>query len=246
MKIHFAFIFVFCPLAEAFSQQTQSPLIISKLTDNFYIYQTFSEYKGSRIPANGMYVVTHQGVVIIDSPWDTTQFQPLLDSIKKRHNKNAEVVLATHFHDDRTAGLEYYASKGIKTYTTKATDDLSKKTGKKRAQFIMRGDTTFQVGQYRFDVYFPGHGHTPDNVVVWFPGERVLYGGCLIKSVDDATLGNLNDADPDAYPATVKNVEQKFKNPRYVIPGHNRWTDTEALAHTQRMATKLRSEKGKK
>ena len=152
-------------------------LRISPLTGDFYIFTTYNLYKGEKIPANGMYMVTDHGVVMIDSPWDTTQFQPLLDSIKAKHNKNVVMCFATHFHEDRTGGFDYYRQLGIKTYSTRRTDELSKKRGMKRAEFLMDKDTVFTVGQYSFQIYYPGHGHAPDNIVVWFEKEKILYGG---------------------------------------------------------------------
>jgi metallo-beta-lactamase class B len=220
--------------------RAQTPALkISPLTGDFYVYTTYSDYKGTPFPANGMYVVTSDGVVIIDSPWDTTQFQPLLDSITARHNKNAIVCIATHFHEDRTGGLEYFQKAGIKTFTTKQTDALSRKRGMKRAEFLIQKDTVFNVGQYSFQTFYPGHGHAPDNIVIWFEKEKILYGGCLIKSVTDKNLGNLGDASVKDYARTVKNVIEKCKNPRYVIPGHNDWRDVQSIKHTLSMAELL-------
>jgi metallo-beta-lactamase class B len=236
------FIFVGSILAQSTTQQ----LKISSLTDNFYVFTTYNLYKGNRIPANGMYLVTNNGVVIFDSPWDTTQFQPLLDSIKMRHNQEAVLCIATHFHEDRTGGLEYYNQQGIKTYTTRQTDELSKARGMKRAQFLINKDTSFIVGQYSFATVYPGKGHAPDNIVIWFEKERILYGGCLIKSVDDNTLGNLGDASVEDYATTIKNVQQKCKDPRYVIPGHNDWTDPKSVGHTLSMAHQLKKKASSK
>ena len=123
-------------LGTIFGQNADSSLKISHLSGDFYVFTTYNYYKGNRIPANGMYLLTNKGAVMFDSPWDTTQFQPLLDSIKARHNKSVVMCIATHFHEDRTGGLEYYRQLGIKTYTTKQTDELSKKRGMKRAEFF--------------------------------------------------------------------------------------------------------------
>lgn len=229
-------------LPKTYGQTTNSNLIITHLSDNFYVFTTFNLYKENRIPANGMYLVTNEGVVMFDTPWDTTQFQPLLDSIKVKHNKNVVMSFATHFHEDRTGGLEYYRQQGIKTYTTKKTDDYSKETGKKRAEFLMYHDTIFSVGGYSFQVYYPGHGHAPDNIVIWFQKERILYGGCLIKSTEDDNLGNLGDANVNTYAATVKNVLKKCNRPAYIIPGHNDWKSTKSLKHTLKMAQQLLKE----
>jgi len=223
-----------------FGQHADSSLKISHLTGDFYVFTTYNYYKGNKIPANGMYLLTNDGAVMIDSPWDTTQFQPLLDSIRVRHNKKVALCIATHFHEDRTGGLEYYRQQGIKTYTTTLTDELSKKRGMKRAEFLIKNDTVFMVGQYSFQTYFPGHGHAPDNIVIWFKKEKVLYGGCLLKSVDDDNLGNLSDASVTDYYTTIKNVQLKCRKPKYIIPGHNDWTSTRSLKHTLEMARKLK------
>jgi len=226
-----------------FAQHSTDKLNISHLTGDFYVFTTYNLYKGNRIPANGLYVVTTNGVILIDSPWDSTQFQPLLDSIKARHNKTVTLCMATHFHEDRTGGLAYYKQQGIKTYTTKQTDELSKKRGMKRAEFLLDNDTTFTVGQYSFQTYYPGHGHTADNIVIWFEKARVLYGGCLIKSVDDSTLGNLADADVKAYATTLKSVRLKYKKHSHIIPGHNDWKSNRSLEHSIKMAEDLQQEK---
>ncbi|HXB42408.1 MAG TPA: hypothetical protein VNV85_00050, partial [Puia sp.] len=114
-------------LSNSFGQTKASGLKIYHLTGDYYIYTTYVSLDGAAFPANGMYLVTNKGVVLFDTPWDSAQFQPLLDSIKFKYNKNVVMCIATHFHEDRTAGLTYYRQRGIKTYTTKKTDELSKK-----------------------------------------------------------------------------------------------------------------------
>jgi len=214
-------------------------LKISRLTENFYVFTTYSNYQGSKYPANGMYVVSDEGVLLFDSPWDTTQFQPLLDTIMSRHKKPVVFCIATHFHEDRTAGLEFYKSKGVKTYTTIKTDSISKARGMKRGEFMIGRDTTMRFGQYSFEIIYPGPGHAPDNIIAWFGKEKILYGGCLIKSTDDKTLGNLGDANLKAYAGTLKYVERRCPDPHYIIPGHNSWKNKKSLKHSRKMAEKL-------
>ena len=220
-------------------QNPATNLKISHLTGDFYVFETYGSYKDQKIGANAMYLVTSQGVVLFDTPWDTTQFQPLLDSLKARHNKNLILCIATHFHEDRTGGLEYYRQKGVRTYTTKKTDEISIKRGMKRAQYLIEKDTVFKIGQYSFQIYYPGEGHTPDNIVIWFEKEKILYGGCLVKSAGEKTLGNLADANQKVYAQTIKNVQAKCSNPKYIIPGHNNWKNKRSLQHTLEMALKL-------
>ncbi len=227
-------------LTNIFGQAKDMKLKISHLTGDFYIYTTYNTYQESKVPANGMYLVTNNGVVMFDTPWDTTQFQPLLDSIKLKHNKTVVMCFATHWHSDKTAGLEYYRQQGIKTYTTKLTDELSKKNNKKRAEILMANDTAFNVGQYSFETYYPGQGHTEDNIIIWFKKEKILYGGCLIKGADDENLGYTDDGNIIAYASTLKKVQQKCRKPKFIIVAHSDWKNINSLKHSLVMAKALK------
>lgn len=215
--------------------QNNDALQISQLTGDFYIFTTYQTYKNTKVPANGMYVVTREGVVIIDPPWDKTQTEPLLEHIKTKHGKNVIMSFSTHFHEDRTNGIELLKSKGVKTYTTTKTDELSQKNGYERAEFLLEKDKSFAVGQYKFQTFYPGEGHSPDNIVIWFPKEKILYGGCFIKSTEADDIGNLSHANINEWSNSIKKVQKKFKNPKYIIPGHQEWDSTDSLNHTLKL-----------
>ena len=215
-----------------FGQANKQPLSISHLTGDFYVYTTSRMLDGTPIPANSMYVVTDGGTVMIDTPWDTTQFQPLLDSIRIRHHSNVVLCVATHFHSDKTAGLDFLKQKGIPTFSSKMTFDLCKERHEKQAASFFTKDTTFVVGNHRFFAFYPGEGHTMDNIVIWCGDEKVLYGGCLVRSSETDDLGNLADANTAAWKGTILNVIHHFPDIRYVIPGHFGWKDNKGLEHT--------------
>lgn len=233
-------------LSNSFAQSKNSPLQISHLMGDFYVYKTFHDYKGTLISANAMYLVTDKGVVLFDAPWDKTQFKPLLDSIKARHHKEVVMCFATHSHEDRAGGLEFYGKKGIKTYTIKLTGQILEKNNEKRAEFIIPNDTTFTVGQHTFEVYYPGKGHAPDNIIVWFNKEKVLYGGCFIKSTEAKDLGYLGDSDVKEWEKSIKKVQSKFKKPKYIITGHDDWKDLSSLNHTLKLVQEYNTASGKK
>lgn len=235
----------FLSLTKIFGQPEEPKLKISHLAGDFYIYTTYNTYKGSKVPANGMYLVSGDGVVMFDTPWDTTQFQPLLDSIKLKHNKDVKMCIATHWHSDRTDGLEYYKKRGIKTYTTVLTDEWCRKNEKKRAEYLIEKDTIFTVGQYSFETFYPGQGHTEDNIVIWFGNDKILYGGCLIKGSEADDLGFLGDGNVKEYYATLLKVKEKFPAPKYIVVSHHDWTNINSLNHSIKLARKLKK-KGEK
>jgi glyoxylase-like metal-dependent hydrolase (beta-lactamase superfamily II) len=83
-------------------------------------------------------------------------------------------------------------------------------------------------------VFYPGAGHTIDNVVAWVPSDGVLFAGCLVKSITAPDLGNVADADLGAYPATIRRLADTYR-PRHVIPGHGTIAG-DSIAHTSALA----------
>ncbi|MBS1634571.1 MAG: BlaB/IND/MUS family subclass B1 metallo-beta-lactamase [Bacteroidetes bacterium] len=226
-------------LSVAYAQNT--PLQITHLTGNCYIFTTFHDYKGSAVSANGMYMVTDAGVVLCDTPWDTTQCKPLCDSIFRRHQQKVVLCISTHAHEDRTGGLPFFRRYGARTYTSVFTDSLCRIKKEHRAEFLFKNDTVFRVGEQTIQTYYPGPGHAPDNIVLWIKNAGILYGGCFIKSTEATDLGNLGDANTNAWPQSIQNVKRKFRNPAYVIPGHQGWANKASLDHTLMLLRKYKA-----
>lgn len=212
-----------------------SKLQITHLIDDFYIFTTYQDYKAELFPANGMYLLTNEGAILIDTPWDTTQFQPLLDSIKSMHNQEVILCIATHAHNDRASGFSYYQSLGIQTFATEQTDQICEKEGIPRPEFILDPTALFNVGNTTFEIFYGGPGHTSDNIVIWFAAQNILYGGCLVKSTQANNLGYVGDANVDEWIQTIKNIQKRFGKPAFVIPGHQNWQDINALKHTKKL-----------
>lgn len=211
---------------------TTIDLKITPLVGDYYIFTTYKPINGNPFPSNGMYCLSPEGAVLFDTPWDTTQFQPLLDSIFARHQQKVIACISTHSHDDRTAGLEFFRKKGIKTYSSKQTYDLCKERNEKQAEFYFTKDTSFTFGHHRFDTYYPGEGHTKDNIVIWCNDAKIVYGGCLVKSTENNGLGYIADANMNEWARTIKNVMKKYPKRGYVIPGHFGWGNKRGLEHS--------------
>lgn len=86
-----------------------------------------------------------------------------------------------------------------------------------------------------FELRFPGAGHAPDNVVAYFPRQRVLLGGCLVKADTATTMGYVGAADVENWPVAVARVRAAYPQARLVVPGHGRVSGPEALVHTKRL-----------
>lgn len=214
-------------------------LRISPLDDSTCVFTTWQDYQGTPVSSHGLIKSTSAGVILIDTPWDTTQFQPLLDSVKVRFNQEVKLVISTHSHADRTAGLNYYASKGISTYSSFSTWKICGERGEPQAEHVFYHDTLFQIGNITLRTFFPGAGHAPDNIVIWFPDNKLLYGGCFIKSTDATDLGNRADANLGTWADAIRLTQNTFPHPKWIIPGHGSWESRRSLIHTLKLIRKV-------
>ena len=230
--------------AVSFAQGLSQPLQIRHLTDSFFVYTTYRDFGGNLFPSNSMYLVTNRGILMFDTPWDTTQLQPLLDSMLSRHGQKPRLVISTHYHDDRVAGVSSLDQAGVTTLSTHQTRSLAAAEGNDVPAFGFATDTTIVFGGYRIETFYPGKGHTEDNIVIWFPDHRILYGGCFVKSTQSKDLGNTADADPEEWARSVRKLMGQYPEPEFVIPGHFSWDDPQSLKHTLKLIERhLKQEK---
>jgi len=85
-------------------------------------------------------------------------------------------------------------------------------------------------------VYYPGAGHTEDNIVVWLPKEKILFGGCLVKSLHAKHLGYTEDAVISEWPNSIQKIINRYPDIKLVVPGHGSIGDVSLLTHTQKLA----------
>jgi len=188
---------------------------------------------GSVIPANGLVVKEGGGLVLIDTAWGEMLTADLLDEIHREIKLPVRRAIVTHSHADRIAGADLLRQRGIPVFAhpltcRRAAAVAIAMPSDSLAGLRKPGDAEF-VGSV--EVFYPGPAHSPDNIVVWVPSARVLFGGCAVKSVD-SNLGNLADADTRAWPDAIHRVMERYRLAEVVVPGHGAEGGRELLTHT--------------
>lgn len=228
---YFSFLFLIGSLT--FAQI--KPLIIEPLNDKLFVYQSFNHFKGVEYNANAMYLVTKDGVVLFDVPWQESQYQTLLDSIKVKHQLPVIAVFVTHSHEDRAGDLSFFNALNIRTYASAKTNHILREQGRAEATHLIEIGKTYKFGKEKFAVEFFGEGHTSDNLTIWFPKYKVLNGGCLVKGSAAENLGNVAEANLYAWPKTINEISQKHPKIKQVIPGHDAWRGEGHLSNTLKL-----------
>lgn len=207
-----------------------------KITDGVWRHITTLETKEyGPVPANGLIVIDGEKAVMIDTPWNGEQTARLIDWLEKVKNVKLETVIATHRHTDCTGGLDIAHKRGAISYALDRTIELAKKEGDQVPMKGFKDALTLNCGSTVLELFYPGGGHTIDNIVVWLPKKRILFGGCAVKSTQSKTLGNLNDAVPREWPSTLMSLLKKYPDAKWVVPGHGKPGGLEYIKHTLKL-----------
>ncbi|ACT92618.1 subclass B1 metallo-beta-lactamase [Dyadobacter fermentans] len=207
-------------------------LIVQKLTDHTYQHLTYLQTQTfGKVPCNGLIVFDGGEAVIFDTPADDATSEKVIRWVEDSLKCKVKAVIATHFHEDCVGGLKAFHEHGIPSYATNKTIAFDKEHKFPVPQKGFDNKLELNVGTKPVVAAFYGEGHTRDNIIGYFPSEKVMFGGCLIKEVD-ATKGNLADANVDVWPATVANIRKQYSDVKVVIPGHGKIGGSELLDYT--------------
>ena len=216
----------------SFAEKSLPDLKIQKIENDVYLHTSFEQIDGwGLVASNGLVVLDNENAYIIDTPISTKDTEALIKWIKEQ-GFIIKGSISTHFHRDSTAGISYLNSESIPTYVSKLTNELIDKDGREQAKHSFEGISYWLVKD-QIEVFYPGAGHTRDNVVVWIPNKKILFGGCFVKSKH---LGNLSDAVLEDYPASAGKLMSKYGAAKLVIPGHGKAGDVSLLSKTQSLA----------
>ncbi|MFK7923616.1 MAG: subclass B1 metallo-beta-lactamase [Bacteroidia bacterium] len=192
-------------------------------------YTTFEPY--GRFYSNGMIYVVDGECMVFDTPMSKEITGLLLDWIESEAEWKIKGIVVNHFHADCLGGLELFHERGIPSYAMEQTIALAKADSVSVPRIGMKTKSNLRLNGKKIKLYYPGEAHTKDNMVAWLPKEKLIFGGCMVKSVG-AEKGNLADANVDAWSETIANVKARYPKAKWVIPGHGMYGGTELLDFT--------------
>lgn len=209
-------------------------LIIQQLSNHVYEHISYLKTQDfGKVACNGMIVINDHKALVFDTPADAEGSIELINYITTELDSKIEAVIPTHFHQDCVGGLEEFFKSDIPAYASDNTIALLKSNGRSFSKPINGfGDSiSFDVGNKKVYAQYFGAGHTRDNIIGYFPDENVVFGGCLIKEMD-ASKGNLEDANVEAWATSVRKLKANYPKAEIVIPGHGKYGGTELFDYT--------------
>ena len=231
-------IFILFFVGGIFANDETPDLIIKKIQKDVYLHKSFHHVDGfGLVSSNGLVAVNNGKAFIIDTPWSDRDTGKLVSWIKE---KNYELLgsISTHSHEDRTAGIKWLNAHSISTYASSLTNAILNKEGNETAKNSF-DKTIYSLADGQVEVFYPGGGHTIDNLVVWLPKSKILFGGCLVRSLGAKGLGYTGEAHIDQWSNSVETVLLRYSTAKMVIPGHGKIGNLHLLKHTRQLAKSI-------
>lgn len=211
--------------------ETES-LVIKQVSPNVYKHVSYLQTNDfGNVPCNGMIYITDNKALVFDTPTTDLVSVELINWITKNKNALVAGVVVNHFHDDCLGGLQGFHNHNVKSYASNKTIALAIKDSVTVPEIGFETKLNLTLGNNKIITQFLGEGHTKDNTVSYLENEKVLFGGCMIKSLN-AKKGYLGDANITKWSTTVAKVKTTFPEIKTVIPGHGKSGDTALLDYT--------------
>jgi len=237
-KIIWTALFGICSFHQI-SAQTSNTIVIDNdihlihVQDSVFVHRTWENSDNyGRFSSNGMLVIKNRQAIMVDTPMDNEKTERIANYLRDSLNVDLIKLIIGHYHNDCLGGLEYIQNKGVESIANAMTIDKCKELGLTIPSTSFTDSLSFDFNGEQIICRFFGAGHTFDNITVWIPSMKILFGGCLIRSNNSLVLGNLADAVLSDWDTTIENLMNAYPNIKLVIPGHGDFGAAELLTHT--------------
>ncbi len=186
--------------------------------------------------SNAGFIVTPAGVVVIDALGSPALATRLLAEIRRVTSQPVTHVIVTHYHADHVYGLQVFKAAGARILAHRVGRDyleseialkrlqdsrqtlapwINEKTQLVPADEWISDKKTLNVGGVRIDIAPVGPAHTPEDLVVYVPADKLLLAGDLVFRRRIPFVGQADSANWIAALDALLRFDA-----RVVVPGH--------------------------
>lgn len=167
--------------------------------------------------SNAAFIVGSDSVVVIDALGSPALAEALIAAIGKVSDKKISAVIVTHYHADHIYGLQAFQKIGAKIIAHPAAKEylnsetavnrlsasraelapwVDEKTNLVEADTWLSSENKLNLSGIEMVVKPVGPAHTPEDLVIFFPAEKVLFTGDLLFRGRLPFIGSTADTGP--------------------------------------------------
>jgi cyclase len=230
--------------ALAFQTQAREPvkMVVNKLKDDLY------EMDGGG--GNTVVYLTSEGAIVIDAKNFGHEFAvPLMEAIKSVTTMPLRYLINTHHHADHIGCNDSFAATSQIIQHANARLNIVNHTETRRpptpnpprgvpGHVTFNDEMTVSLGGKQVHARFLGGGHTDNDTIIFFPAERTIHSGDLMKLPSGPLIDYEGGGSIKRYLITLeKLLTFDFDT---VVPGHGPVSDKAGLFEWRKHVQKLR------
>jgi cyclase len=180
--------------------------------------------------ANSTFLVSDQGILIVDTGLNAEEGRKLLAEIRKVSPVPVRWIVNTHYHPDHRGGNNMVGPDAVIISTAFTRSHAEKLTQENSViETVGPEGLVLYLGGHEVRIYHPGPAHTQGDLIVYFPDERAIATGDLFltnscPAMDDGDMENwitaldhmlalpVEHVVPGHFELATKNELQKFRN----------------------------------
>lgn len=211
---------------------------LERIADGVWIHKSYKTLPPwGPFLSQGLVLDRGDSLILIDTAWTNADTKSLLTLIEHETGRRPDFAVVTHAHEDKMGGVAALRAAGVPTRAHPFTIEDARTRNLEAPRKTLLEDADLEALSDSGDVvaFYPGPGHTRDNIVVYDAPSSTLFAGCLIRPAGASDLGNTADADLSRWPATVRAVAEAFPDATVVIPSHGPMGGRELFGHMAKL-----------
>ena len=184
--------------------------LVQRLAPDLYAYVSDSDNS-----CNAVFLVGPTGILVVDTGFDAREADKLLAGIRRISNLPIRYIVNTHYHPDHQGGNGIVGPAAVVVSSDWTRDRTVQFVARdvpmlqqqlqgaelesvRSARFLpatltLGQELTIYLGEHIVEIRAVGHAHTPGDVFVYFPQQRVIAAGDLFlsKSCPDMEDGDI-------------------------------------------------------
>jgi cyclase len=184
---------------------------VHKIGSDLYAY--ISDNDAS---ANSTFLVSEQGILVVDTGLNKQEGRKLLDEIRKISPAPVRWIVNTHYHPDHRGGNSVVGPDAVIISTAFTRAQLASSTYRDSVnETVGPSGVVLYVGGHEVRIYHPGPAHTRGDLVVYFPDQHAIATGDLFLT---RSCPAMDDGDMENW---IVALDQMLTLPlEHVVPGH--------------------------
>lgn len=232
----------------AWAQNANFDFVVTPIAEN--VYSIISPSFGLPTPenkgwnSNSHFVVTEKGVLLFDTGSSELIGNKIKSAIKSVTDQPVRWVINSHSHADHWLGNAAFTDTGVEIIASNQALTTMKENGQGAVEFYSRvtkgaiGSTQLvyptliitqeqkrNFGGVAVEFIFSNDGHSPGDVLMWLPKQKIIFGGDVLSSDWMPIITHHGNV-----PSLINTLYTITKlNPTIVLTGHGRATTVKSV-----------------